>query len=54
MNEQATLDERYLRFTLTLLTGLAVLGLALLYSRVARAAAEVEWLEQIPVLDVEP
>jgi len=49
-----TLDERYLRFSLAVLTALAVLGVAVLYSRGVRAAAEVEWLEQIPVLDAEP
>lgn len=51
---ELTLDDRYLRFSLAVLTALAAVGLAILYSHGARAAAEVEWLEQIPVLDVDP
>lgn len=49
-----SLDERYSRFAFAVVTGLVCLGLAVMYSRMLRAAAEVEWLEQIPVLDDDP
>lgn len=51
---EPSLEERYLRFALLAVTGLALLGLALLYSRSLAALAEIEMLEQIPVLDEEP
>jgi hypothetical protein len=49
-----TLEARYTSWALLVVTGLAVVGLALLYSRSQRVAAEIEWLERIPVLDAEP
>lgn len=51
---EPSMEERYARFALVVLTGLATLGLAVLYSRSLRAIAEIELLEQIPVLDEEP
>lgn len=49
-----TLEDRYTGWALLVVTGLAVVAIALLYSRGQRAAAEIEWLERIPVLDAEP
>lgn len=53
-HDTETLDERYLGFTLVVLGALTAFGLAVLYGRGLRAAAEVEYLESIPVLDVDP
>lgn len=52
-----TLDDRYLRFAVAILTALAVVAVAGLYSRAEQAwarAVEIAELEAIPVLDAEP
>lgn len=51
---EPTLEERYASFTLAVLTGIALVILAGLYSRSQRVAAEIDYLESIPVMDVEP
>lgn len=54
MTETSSLEQRYASWVLVVLTGIATLGLAVLYSRGLQAAAEVEWLDSIPVLAEEP
>jgi hypothetical protein len=54
MTEPLTLEERYVRVVLVVVTGLLALGVAVLYSRSLQAVAEIEMLERIPVLDEEP
>lgn len=51
---ELSLDDRYLRFALVLVTALITLGLAILYGRSLEVAAEIEMLEAIPVLDEDP